>query len=680
MSDRDPHPQTTRKAGHRAGPLAPGAVCGGTLVRLPPRDPRPGLGTFPRLGLLDAVSEAVFAWGPGGLEPLNDAADAFVALVGDGTSLASACFVDLGGRPLPAASVPLLTRPDGRRRDRDVVLGAVAHDGTTAWSRMTVRKTAEPGVSRQPLMVITVCDVTGEHVALQEATSIASIADKVDVHVYRGTIERSSGTFHETYANPAIAHCIGGELPDGVDPDALWRSLLHTEDGDQMDRLHARLSLGQDARAVYRLVGLDGVVRWFVDRAHVTRMTDDEVLVEGTVTDISEYKAAQRTLEHELSTARWAASTDPLTGLFERRSLLEQMTDALQVAVWDGSDVGLLMIDVDRFRRVNEAFGQSFGDLVLQRVAEVLLGLAGPDSVVCRWGGEEFVVLVPDCATVHQLRRLAERFCKEIASERHDGALVQVTVSIGAALASQSGRGPEALLQAAERALARAKRSGRNRVTLVNDAETEVATTPLPDLTEVARALAGAASLREGVSDEHMCEVATLSSEIAYRLGLDGEATTRTRLGAWLHDVGKVAVAESILCKPGRLDKAELAEMRRHAEVGAAFAGEVPGLEGAGPGILHHHEAWDGSGYPHGLMGAGIPIEARIIAAADTFSAITQDRCYQVARTPEVAADELLRAAGRTLDPEVVEVLLQILVDTGRINARPTARTVTLPD
>jgi diguanylate cyclase (GGDEF)-like protein len=667
------HPETDTRSIDDA--VRADAEASGTVVPLLASS-RAGVRTFPRLRLLDGVSEPVFVWGPSALEPLNAAAEAYLRHVGDGSSFSRTVFVDEDGQTVSAEAVPLQTRPDARRRHETLVLGAKGPRGEATWSRMAVRKTTEPGVSREPLMVVTVCDVTRERAAVEEASSISRITDGVDVHVYRGVIDRRTMTFRETFGNTAISGVIGGEPPADVDPDVLWRRLLDPQDAEQFERLHRRLALGHDTRVIYRMVGLDGVVRWVVDRAHVTSMTEDEVTVEGTVTDISGYKDTMRTLEQELSRARLTVTADPLTGLFERRFLLEQMSDVLQAAVWDASDVGVLMIDVDHIKRVNDAFGQAFGDRVLQRVSEVLLEAAGPGNLVCRWGGEEFVVLVPDCSTVHQLRRLADRLCRAVATERHDGTAFRVTVSIGAALAGQAGRGAEAILQSAERALAAAKRSGRNRVMLVSDKESELSLPAAPDLGEVARALAGAASLREGVSDEHMVEVAILASEIAHRLGLTSDATTRTRLGAWLHDVGKVAVSESILCKPGSLDDAELAEMRRHAEVGAAFVGEVPGLEAAGPGVLHHHEAWDGTGYPRGLAGVKIPIEARIIAAADTFSAITQDRCYQVARSPEAAAAELLAVAGRQLDPTVVDVLLQILVDTGRIDAHPASRDI----
>ena len=554
------------------------------------------------------------------------------------------------------------------------MIGVIASNGETTWSRITIAKTHEPGISSQPLMMITVTDVTAERRALAEAKGVADIAGRVDVHVYRGIIDRASNRFHETYANLAIAHCLGGPLPQGADQDALWRQLIHPEDLQHLDRLHRRCALGHDTEVTYRLIGLDGETRWFLDRAHVVSVTEASTSIEGTVTNISKHKRAEHELSSALSSARRAARTDSLTGLLERRFLLEQLTDVLQVAVWTRQDVGLLMLDLDGFKRINDSFGNVFGDIVLRQLAKVISETVGPGRLSSRWGGEEFVVVVPGCAGPHELRTLAETLRRAIADEPHEVDSIRVTASIGAALASQSGaRGPEALLQGAETALAATKRTGRNRVLLATDSATLVPLTAAPDLNDVARALAGAASLREGVSDEHMTEVALLSAEIARRLHLDQETEARTRLGAWLHDVGKVAVSESILLKPGPLDAAETEAMRRHAELGADFIKGLPGLQVAERGVRYHHEAWDGSGYPEGLNATRIPIEARIIAAADTFSAVTQDRCYQAGRSPELAAAELIGDAGSRLDPAVVGVLIQILVDTGRIDASCSA-------
>ncbi len=149
--------------------------------------------------------------------------------------------------------------------------------------------------------------------------------------------------------------------------------------------------------------------------------------------------------------------------------------------------------------------------------------------------------------------------------------------------------------------------------------------------------------------------------QTAERLGLPIGIVERCTLGGWLHDVGKVAVPDRILGKPGPLDDEEWAVMRTHPLVGEDIVARVGSLSGAAAGVRHHHERFDGSGYPDGLAGAAIPIEARIVAAADAYAAMTADRVYSTARTPHEAAAELRRSCGSHLDPSVVAALLDVL-------------------
>jgi putative nucleotidyltransferase with HDIG domain len=177
-----------------------------------------------------------------------------------------------------------------------------------------------------------------------------------------------------------------------------------------------------------------------------------------------------------------------------------------------------------------------------------------------------------------------------------------------------------------------------------------------------ARALALAGVLHERFPQIHADQVSTLAASTAEELGLPRDAVERIRLAGLLHDVGKIAIPESILSKPGPLDAAERALIDRHPELGAELVRYVPGLEGAVPGIQHHHERYDGGGYPAGLAGADIPIDARIVAAVDTYSAITTDRPYQRATSHTMALAELRSCAANQLDPVVVEALCRVVV------------------
>lgn len=186
---------------------------------------------------------------------------------------------------------------------------------------------------------------------------------------------------------------------------------------------------------------------------------------------------------------------------------------------------------------------------------------------------------------------------------------------------------------------------------------------PDPDAISLAIAMARASALREGVPFAHCREVADLSEAVARRFGLDERRVTLARTGGWVHDVGKVALPERVLNKPGPLDPEEWRVMRSHPEIGQAAIAELTGLTSAAVVVRQHHERWDGSGYPDGLSGAQISMEARIVAAADAYSAMTSDRVYRPRLDATGAVAELHRGAGSHFDPTVVDVLVGVLED-----------------
>jgi HD-GYP domain-containing protein (c-di-GMP phosphodiesterase class II) len=182
-----------------------------------------------------------------------------------------------------------------------------------------------------------------------------------------------------------------------------------------------------------------------------------------------------------------------------------------------------------------------------------------------------------------------------------------------------------------------------------------------PDELRLARAVVAATSGHDRDRHEHVTTVAELCAALATQLRLDDAAVLRCRLGGLLHDVGKVAVPSAILIKPTVLTAAEWEVVRNHCAHGESIVLGFDALRDIAPIVRHHHERVDGGGYPDGLAGDAIPLEARIVAAADTYAAITADRSYRVARTSEEAFDELRRVAGSQLDPRVVDALLVLL-------------------
>jgi putative nucleotidyltransferase with HDIG domain len=169
-------------------------------------------------------------------------------------------------------------------------------------------------------------------------------------------------------------------------------------------------------------------------------------------------------------------------------------------------------------------------------------------------------------------------------------------------------------------------------------------------------ALSRAIEARDPYSSGHAMRVGVMAEVVAARLGWDEEDIDVLRMGAALHDIGKLTVPEQILCKPGPLDEAELAEMQRHPEEGARMVARVKALRLAVPAVLYHHERWDGGGYPVGVEGDAIPWEARVLAVVDAFDAMTTNRAYRRAIADELAVAELERCAGTQFDPEVVRV------------------------
>jgi putative nucleotidyltransferase with HDIG domain len=241
------------------------------------------------------------------------------------------------------------------------------------------------------------------------------------------------------------------------------------------------------------------------------------------------------------------------------------------------------------------------------------------------------------------------------------GVSVRLTISIGAARASAELTDLDTLVEAADRCLYVAKRHGRDRVSLVPHLAVTDVPASEPEAVCMARALALTASVREGMPPAHAEQVALLATLTAERMALPVGVVLRCRLGGWLHDVGKAAIPERILDKPGPLDDAEWTLMRTHPVVGEEIVLQAGVLREAAAAVRHHHERYDGTGYPDRLEGVAIPIEARIVAAADAFAAMTADRVYSAARTPLQATAELRRSAGSHLDPGVVAALLDVL-------------------
>jgi diguanylate cyclase (GGDEF)-like protein len=359
-----------------------------------------------------------------------------------------------------------------------------------------------------------------------------------------------------------------------------------------------------------------------------------------------------------------AARTDTLTGLKNRLALEQEIEIEIERARRAGSQLSIVIGDLDHFKAVNDELGHRAGDDALMRIGRILATRRRSGDSIARTGGEEFTILLPG-ASEHESYLVAERL--RAAVERDfAGDLVPLTFSFGIATYPEHGRSADAVLESADQALYAAKALGRNRSVIFNR---EISAIFAPeaggrgvDETHLATllSLAEALDLRDTGTAAHSRTVGRYCGLIATELELPGERVRRIEVAGILHDIGKIGLPDAILQKPGKLGRNELAEIRTHPEIGAQVLGGR-GLEDLRTWVLAHHERPDGKGYPAGLPDEAIPLEAKILAVADAFEAMTADRVYRSGMGTRAARAELLRCAGTQFDARVVAAFMVVL-------------------
>ena len=360
-----------------------------------------------------------------------------------------------------------------------------------------------------------------------------------------------------------------------------------------------------------------------------------------------------------------AARTDVLTGLLNRRGFEELIEIELERARRSDRPLVLAVGDIDHFKQLNDRFGHRVGDRALQRLSQALFANKRRIDRVARIGGEEFALIMPDSGE-HDGYIAAERL-RWAVHEAFEGEAAPITISFGVASFPKHGGSAETLFHAADQAMYAAKELGRDR-TVIYNAEIAGAlvhgsggdTAQRDSYLATVLVLADALDVREAGATRHSQAVGRYAELIARELGLAADTAERVRLGGVLHDVGKVGIPDAVLRKPGPLTDPEWAEVRRHPEIGARVL-EGMSVDDIRTWVLAHHERPDGGGYPRGLSGDEIPVEARILAVAEAYEAMTSERSYRPALSRDHARAELAAAAGTQFDPAVVEALFRAL-------------------
>lgn len=377
----------------------------------------------------------------------------------------------------------------------------------------------------------------------------------------------------------------------------------------------------------------------------------------------------RRQMESLVTQLADAAGTDSLTGLANRREFDDSFARELERSTRTGRPLGLVVLDLDWFKEINDMLGHVAGDRVLVKLATVLRRETRGMDTVARFGGEEFAVIAPE-AGEDEVFALAERLRRKVRSAFAEHAR-PLTISCGVSSFPAAGASARDLLRAADRALYSAKELGRDRSIAYHAGETEIefpetARQPRRASSRVASlvSLADAMDRRKG-SPGHSRLVGRCAEVLARRLGLDEAEVEVVSVAGLLHDIGTVGVSESTLLEEGPLSEEQWAEVRRHPEIGARMVGTE--LEGVREAILAHHERIDGSGYPFGRRGDEIPLAAQIVGVTDAFAAMIGKRTYGPTITLEAAFEELQAHSGRQFMPAVVDAFVSLDGDLGRV-------------
>lgn len=358
-----------------------------------------------------------------------------------------------------------------------------------------------------------------------------------------------------------------------------------------------------------------------------------------------------------------AGGVDELTGLLSAKAFRSRLVDEVSRSRRAQRPLTLAILTLDDLAAVEASHGFSAADKLLTGTARALTQALRQHDLVARTGNHEFAILLPE-TTAPDAEPAMQRILSALEG-MGNGTMSAANGSVGVT-AWQAGMTAEGLLAAARGAAVQAHRQGGGQIFVTGGGgAATVEASPEADEARAQRdaieALVVTLTERDGYTGEHSEAVVEMSAGVARSLGLRDTEVEWVRSAALLHDIGKVAIPDEILHKPGPLNDEEWVLMKQHPVIGERILRVLPGMGPVARIVRHEHERWDGQGYPDGLAGEDIPIGSRIIIAADTYHAITSDRPYRAARSHDEAIQELTRCAGTQFDPNVTGALVGYL-------------------
>jgi diguanylate cyclase (GGDEF)-like protein/PAS domain S-box-containing protein len=330
---------------------------------------------------------------------------------------------------------------------------------------------------------------------------------------------------------------------------------------------------------------------------------------------------------------------DILTGVYNR-TFFEEQRRLLDIE--QQMPFSIIVGDINGLKLINDAFGHEEGDKLLVEMAKILRACCRDKDIICRIGGDEFCILLPqtDAQSAKSIVNIIKNKCEDYSNEAGKETYY-ASISLGYATKLKIEEPFEKVFRVAEEFMYRLKLLEYK--SIHSSIISSIKTTMFEKSNE---------------TEEHAERLAELSRKLGMALGLDNEELNELELLATLHDIGKIGIDDRILTKPGKLTENEWSEMKKHPEIGYRITSTSPELQHISEYILSHHERWDGKGYPQGLSGKNIPLLSRILAIVDSYDAMTQDRVYRKAMTRDAAIEEIMKNVGTQFDPEIARIFV----------------------
>jgi len=449
-----------------------------------------------------------------------------------------------------------------------------------------------------------------------------------------GTWEWDTQTGKTVY-NENWAGILGYTLKE-LNPDNLtvFESLVHPDDLEESNAIAERHLAGDIPfyECELRMKHKEGHWIWILDRGRVlTRSADGKPLsMFGTHTDITERKMAEEQM-------RYISLHDTLTGIYNRTFIEAEMK---RLDTTRQLPLSIIMADLNGLKLINDTYGHPVGDRALQIAAEIIKNTCREDDIYGRWGGDEFVIILPQtsAADANQLCDRIIKSCQAIFIED-----VPVSMALGIACKESADEVLYKVLQMAE-----------------NDMYKQKLTESRSTKSAVLKALLKTLEAKSYETEAHTRGMQKMALSIGKKVNLPEAELSRLDLLITLHDIGKINIAEEILIKDGPLTEEEWETIKKHPEIGYRIARATEEFAHVAEDILAHHEKWDGTGYPLGSKGSAIPLLARITAIADAYEVMTNGRPYKAALSAKEINAEFARCSGTHFDPTLVEIFLAI--------------------